>query len=377
MVFVLMTVMALALTFVFGVSMDGEYRASVIIVDEDQSSLSNMFVDEMMSYREFNFIKADLKSSIKEVEEGRVLSSLVIKKGFKDDIISGNQVLLGVVKVKDNFEIIKLERLAKETAAKVVGSIRIADIATEVISSYKSDINKNDISQKAFERVVESWRYRKPVMVSTKMLEVKNNMRYDNTKHMMIGFSVFFSMYTIVFGIGTVLYDKQYNTWQRMLVTPVSQASILGGSMVTAYLMGVIQLTVLILAGKYLFGMDWGRSISGVLTVVAAFIFAVTCLGIFLSSIVKTHSQLSAISPVVLTSTAMLGGCMWPLEIVNSKILLALANLTPQKWAVQGMENIACYGQGFEAALQPALVLIIMGMVYFFIGVKLIGIKNR
>lgn len=101
------------------------------------------------------------------------------------------------------------------------------------------------------------------------------------------------------------------------------------------------------------------------------FVFAVTSLGLFLSGIVKTHSQLAAVTPLILTSTAMLGGCMWPLEIVKSKTLLALANVTPQKWAMQGMEGIACYGQGFEAAVIPTLVLLGMGLIYFTAGVRL------
>ena len=194
-------------------------------------------------------------------------------------------------------------------------------------------------------------------------------------KHMTIGFALFFSMYTMVFSIGTILYDRQYKTWQRMLVTPVPRSVILGGSLIISYLVGALQLGILIFAGKYLFGMDWGSSTFGVLTVAASFVFAVTCLGLLLAGLVKTHAQLTAVTPLLLTSTAMLGGCMWPLEIVKSQALLTLANLTPQKWAMQGMKGIACYGQGFEAAVPPALVLFGMGLVYFTAGVKLIG-KN-
>lgn len=371
-VFVLMTVMAIGLTFVFGTFMGGEYKPSAVIVDEDQSRLSIMLVDELISYKGFYFSKSDLESAQKEVEEGKILASLVIRNGFQEDIDRGKQVTLGVIKVKDDLDILTLDRLIKEGVAKVVTNSRMAELTTDAICSNKADVDKESILNETYARIVESWEYRKPVMVSLDILEADNSNGYDNIKHMMIGFSVFFSMYTIVFGIGTILYDKEYRTWQRMLVTPVPKASILAGSMVTAYLMGALQLFILILAGQYIFRIDWGNSLGGVLIVAAAFIFAVTCLGLFLASIVKTHSQLSAISPVVLTSTAMLGGCMWPLEIVNSKILLVLANLTPQKWAIQGMEKIACYGQGFQAAIPSTLVLILMGMIYFIAGVKLI-----
>ena len=61
---------------------------------------------------------------------------------------------------------------------------------------------------------------------------------------------------------------------------------------------------------------------------------------------------------------------MWPLEIVNNKILLFLAELTPQKWAMQGIENIAAKGMGFEAALLPTIILLSMGIIFFGIGIK-------
>jgi ABC-2 type transport system permease protein len=89
-----------------------------------------------------------------------------------------------------------------------------------------------------------------------------------------------------------------------------------------------------------------------------------------LSSVVKTHGQLSTISPILLTSTSMLGGAMWPLEIVQSKILLFLASLTPQKWAIEGMERIVMYGGGLSDILPNIAVLCLMTTIFFIIGVK-------
>ncbi|KPU44257.1 ABC-2 family transporter protein [Oxobacter pfennigii] len=224
----------------------------------------------------------------------------------------------------------------------------------------------------AYQSVMEAWKYKVPISVTAVTQNNSSAEGYDSLKHSMIGFSLFFSMYTMVFGIGTILSDRQYKTWQRMLISPVSKFSILGGTMVVAYLTGAIQMGVLILAGKYLLNIDWGNSMAGILMLAGAFVFTVTSMGLMLSGIVKTHEQLSSISPVVLTSTSMLGGCMWPLEIVSNKILLFLAELTPQKWAMQGMESIASKGMGFEAAVLPTIVLIAMGTLFFAAGVKLL-----
>jgi ABC-2 type transport system permease protein len=217
---------------------------------------------------------------------------------------------------------------------------------------------------------MDYWKFKNPISVSSKDVSTGVNSGYDGLKHSMIGFTIFFSMYTMVFAIGTILNDKQYKTWERMLISPVSKTSILGGSMVVAYLTGAVQIGVLILCAKYVMKIDWGNSMSGVLMVCAAFVFAVTSLGLMLSGFIKTQAQLGSLAPIVLTSTSMLGGCMWPLEIVNNKALLFLAELTPQKWAIQGIESIASKGMGFNAAILPTAVLIVMGLVYFAIGIK-------
>lgn len=117
-------------------------------------------------------------------------------------------------------------------------------------------------------------------------------------------------------------------------------------------------------------GMDWGNSLVGVMLVAFAFIFATTSLGLLISSLVKTQSQLSALSPIILTGTSMIGGTMWPLEIVESKVLLFLANLTPQKWAIEGIKSIVVHEQEISSILPNLGVLVLMGGVFFIIGVK-------
>ena len=368
-VFVLMTAMAFGLTAIMGVSFN-EYHPSIMIVDEDKSEYSVMLIDELKKNNMFNFIEADMEKAVEEVEEGNIPAALLIKQGFNRDIEGTDGVSLGLIKIKDDTLIFTLKEMVTGIAQKMSGGIKIADITADFISSYSEGSDKDKIKISSYNKVMESWKYKNPISVSSMVYKSGTDSGYDGMKHSMIGFTLFFSMYTMVFGIGTILNDRQYKTWQRMLISPVSKTSILGGSLIVTYLLGVLQMGVLILGGIFLFHVDWGSSIAGILMITAAFIFSVTSLGLMLSGIVKTHAQLSSITPLVLTSTSMLGGCMWPLEIVNNKILLILAELTPQKWAMQGMESIASNGMGFEASVLPTIVLLVMGVIFFSVGIK-------
>lgn len=368
-VFVFLTVMAFGITAIFSASFNG-FKPTVLVVDEDRSSLSGALMVELKASNVFNFAESDIKNAAGKVEEGKVLTAILIKEGFDTDIKRGEKVTLGVIKVKDDTLILTLQKLVSDVGLKIAGGVRIADITGDFIASVKPEVDKQRVIASAYSSAMDAWKYKVPVEVKAAAVNTGPG-SYDSLKHSMIGLSLFFSMYTMVFGIGTILSDRQYKTWQRMLISPVSKVSILGGSMLVAYLTGALQMGLLILAGKYLLGIDWGSSILGILMVTGAFVFAVTSMGLMLSGVVKTHGQLSSITPVVLTSTSMLGGCMWPLEIVNNKLLLFLAELTPQKWAMQGMEGIASKGMGFEAAVLPILVLLAMGTLFLAAGVKL------
>lgn len=369
MVFALMTAMALGFTAIFGASFDS-YKPAVLIVDEDNSYYSEYLINELRQNKGFSFEDSDLKAASEEIEEGNAVMALLIKRGFHENIESGKDVSLGIIKVKDDMVILTIQELVSSITLKMAGSIRISNVTADFIKSVKPEADIQEIKASAYNNVIDSWKYKNPMTVTATVAETGADSGYDGLMHSMIGFTIFFSMYTMVFSIGTILSDKQYKTWERMLVSPVSRASILGGTMTVSYLTGAVQMGVLILCGKYLLKIDWGNSMPGVLLVSAAFVFSVTSLGLMLSSFIKTQGQLGTSAPIVLTSTSMLGGCMWPLEIVNNKALLFLAELTPQKWAMQGIESIASMGMGFEAAILPTIVLVGMGLIYFVIGVK-------
>lgn len=370
-IYLIMMIMAFGLTVIFGVSFN-DYKPTVLIVDENRSSYSKNLTTELGRNEAFEFVESSRADAVVQVREGKVLAAVLIEEGFETSVKAGDLVPLGMMRLKEDTLLLTLKQLLTTTASKMTGGIRIAEITADYIVSNQPTADRDTVRDTAYRGVMEGWEFKNPISVASAIINTNAGSDYDSLKHSMIGFSLFFSMYTMVFGIGTILYDKQYKTWQRMMITPVSKASILGGSMIVTYFAGALQLGILVLAGKYLLDIDWGSSMAGILLVVAAFIFSTTAMGLLLSGLVKTQAQLSSITPVLLTSTSMLGGCMWPLDIVNNKILLFLAELTPQKWAMQGMENIASKGMGFEAAVIPTLVLVAMGLIFSAAGVRLV-----
>ena len=366
-----MTVLSLIFAFIFSSAYNRDYTPTVLIVDNDDSVYSQKAINELINSDTFKYKTVSYDKATEEVQKGSALAAIVIKENFGESIDNNNTPILGIIKTKNDRDIIVLQSIMNSITSKMISNIKIAQNTVDYIGEI-ADVNKDELFEKAYDNTLKGWKYKKTININVSTLEADTELYYDNTIHSIIGFSLFFSMYTIVFAIGEILNDRKYRTWHRILVSPISKISMLGGNLVVSFLIGAVQIITMFAASQFLFGVDYGSNFAALVTILIVFIFTVTSLGLFLSGIVKNHAQLSALTPIVLTSTAMLGGVMWPLEIVNSDIMLGLANITPQKWAIEGVKALAVYNKGFEGIVTPAIVLLGMGLVFFGLGVKLV-----
>jgi ABC-2 type transport system permease protein len=136
-------------------------------------------------------------------------------------------------------------------------------------------------------------------------------------------------------------------------------------------LAATIQALILVLVGAVGFGVPWGRDPLGVAMVLGSYILAGTGLAVMISALVRTRDQMSGLSPLVSTGLAMLGGCLWPLEVVGPAMQL-VAKLTPTGWAIIGLTDVVARHQGVGTALVPTLVLLGFAAVTLGIGVKML-----
>lgn len=195
----------------------------------------------------------------------------------------------------------------------------------------------------------------------TKTDSKKNDFRTTST----LGFTVMFVMWAVVFSAGETLQEKKNNTWGRLNLTPVSKSTIILGKMLGTFLRGWVQVVFLILFSNYVIGISWGSSILPTIVVISVFLLSVNGLGMFLSNLVKTNSQLGAISAILITCSSMLAGCYWPLEMVPDT-MQKVAQIFPQYWAMKALHS-TIGNQGWDALVTPLLALAGMGLLFFLL----------
>lgn len=360
MIMVVMTAMALILTAIFSGSMGGNYQPTILLVAEEDNQELDRFASLISKSNTFAFEFAEEDDAFHRVESELAMAAIVIPAGFDEQIQSGEMPVLSIYQAKDALEVMELQNWIRATVYRMQSDQRMLNFSDEYFQS-----------PEARERILEeadvNWVRRVPVEVTSQTVSAGFFDGYDLTVHYLVGFLLFFSTFSIVFTMGDLLQEKKQFTWHRQMISPLSKQKILAGNILYAWAIGVGQVLVLVGAGGFLFGIDWKAPLA-VLGILAVYILAIAGLGMLITGFVRTIEQLSAITPMILVAFAMLGGCMWPLEIISNRFLLFAANLTPHKWALQAIERIVMFDAGVETIGTPILILGMMSLVFFILG---------
>lgn len=369
-IIIVMTVMSLVLTFAFGgMSGNVSYTPGLLLVDEADNSFSEEIIDTIERAGHYKTLVISYDAAVEAVANSDYFAAVIIDESF--GLTEKLEEGISVMALKDDVEIMTLQSNLASILTRMMQKERLASLGSFIFSQIPTVDAKlqEDNIKVSYDK---QWLYRKPIDVES-ISSGDSGAREANTKNVIIGFAIMFSAYTMVFGIGDILTDKQEYTWHRMMVSPLKKHHVLLGYSIVTIIVGILQLTIIFFLGQFLFDVTWGEGILGMLVIILSYVFALTCMGLLLSTFVKTPSQLSAFTPIILTSFAMLGGCLWPLEIVTSKVLLALANITPHKWAMEAMTNFTIKGQPLSSSLNSILVLIAMGILSYGLSVYRLG----
>jgi ABC-2 type transport system permease protein len=139
------------------------------------------------------------------------------------------------------------------------------------------------------------------------------------------------------------------------------------GKLMAMMVVGIAQFALLILWGRIVLGVDWGRNPLAVAAMVVLYVFAATGLGVLVGSLCRTLAQANIIATFVIYGTSMIAGSWWPIEVFPP-FMQQLARVFPQYWAVNGLNKIVVRGLGFAAITPNLLVLAVAGIAFLLAG---------
>ena len=191
---------------------------------------------------------------------------------------------------------------------------------------------------------------------------------FDILAYMAPGMALLFLMYTVSYGGRSILAERSQGTLPRLLVSPTSNAQVLGGKVLGIFFTGVAQVGILILASTILFGVKWGDA-AGLIVLILATVFGASGWGMLITALARTPAQVGSVGSAIMLIFGILGGSFINLQQMPP-LVRTLSKITPNAWGLDGFTTLALGGR-LPNLVEPITALFIMGALLFGVAVVL------
>ena len=161
-----------------------------------------------------------------------------------------------------------------------------------------------------------------------------------------------------------VVREREHGTLEQLIVTPLTRSEIMFGKIAPYVLVGMVQITAVLLVGHFLFHVPIRGSLLLIYGVALLFIVANLGLGLFISTLAMTQAQAMQVSFFFLLPNVLLSGFMFPREAMPEAarwIGLAL----PLTYFLQVIRGIVLKGVGLVELWPQALALVGFALLFF------------
>lgn len=186
------------------------------------------------------------------------------------------------------------------------------------------------------------------------------------------GMMVFFLFFGASNVARTILDEEQAGTLPRLFTTPTNRRVILGGKYASVFVIVTVQAVILLVAGRLIFGIDWGR-IDAIVALTIAAAAVASSLALCIISLVRTPAQAGAISAGVYLILALLGGNFVGTSAVEGTYA-TIQKATPNGWLLRGWDAVM-RGGGLEDIGLNLLVPLAFAVGFF--AVALLRFRQR
>jgi ABC-type multidrug transport system permease subunit len=182
------------------------------------------------------------------------------------------------------------------------------------------------------------------------------------------GFGITFLLIAMLMGLSLGLIDdRDWGTLQRLRVSSAPLGGILTGKLLSRFLIGLVQLILLFVAGWLLFGVSLGRDPILLLIPATAISFAAAAFALVIASLARTHDSVMPIGAVVSMAMSAIGGCWWPLDF-EPHWMRVIALWLPTTWTMRAFNDLTMRGLGASSVLRSSAIAAGLGVIYLIAG---------
>jgi ABC-type multidrug transport system permease subunit len=185
------------------------------------------------------------------------------------------------------------------------------------------------------------------------------------------GFSLMFVLLTLLFSVSLGLREEEiWTTSIRLAIAPVSPVPILGGKLLACWVIGTLQLLILLLFGHFVYGLALGNSPFAMIAIVTVIVASMTCFASVVAVFVRTREQAVPVALAVSFVLASLGGLFWPVQTLPQS-MQQVARVLITTWSMSGLQDVMLRARDLAGISRELLVLFIYGLASFLIALRL------
>ena len=352
-------VVPLGLAFIFNSIFSGISGGSDVIslgvVNADHGPVSRQFTRAVLpAVGRSGLIAIHPEATVEQaralVAKGTLFAVIVIPAGFSARVQAGQPASMQVIGNVDAPVSTEVARSIAESFTADLNRIRLS-VATVAAGSAQPAGGTSLPPARIQALAAQAAAAAAPVAVSDVSAQTKE---LNQKSFFAAGMAVFFLFFTVQFGVTSLLEERNDGTLARLLAAPISRVSILGAKLLTSFLLGVISMTVLVVATTLLFGATWGNPF-GVAVLVVAAILAATGIMALIAAVARNAEQAANWQSVVAVILGLLGGTFFQVSQAPG-VLSRLTFIAPQAWFLRGLGDLR--GGSISVVWIPALAML-------------------
>ena len=346
----------------------------LLVADLDGTRSSSKIISELDSLEGLIVINSDFDKAKELVGKGDYATVLIFHPGFEDSVNAGNDMPVELMYDQ-----------AREMEVGMLQPVLIGGLMSQVgrqtvvanIDTYLAE-NHPGLDHSIKKQILEdaSSEDESPANFdfdfSLKMTSIVGEKKEANLGliQAVAGTAIMMLLFSVA-GIGSsILEEKENGTINRLLYSPLKPDAILYGKMIYAFVIAVLQLSIMFVFAWVVFSLDLLTNIPALILMIVATGFAVSSFGIFLAAISKTRQQAQGLGTLIILIMSAIGGSMIPLFIMPA-FMKKIAVVSVNYWGIQGFYDIFWRDLPLIDILPRILVLLAIGMVMTVISVWL------
>jgi ABC-2 type transport system permease protein len=313
--------------------------------------------------------KQDAAAARKAVDDGDAAVAVIIPADFSEVVYGDDPAATTQVELYEN----PTSEIGGSIVEGVVGQVladfngaRAAAVGAVALSS-AGDPPSAQVAARAAETFSHAGGVSSALQVDQRSPKVgKSEKDVSVIGLILAGMMVFFMFFGAANVARTILTEDRDGTLPRLFTTPTRHGTIIAGKFVSTFVTILVQALVLIVAGRFIFGIHWGRLDAVVLlTLVTAGVAG--GLALLVISFARTAAQAGAIGAGIYLVLALLGGNFTGTAQTGTTYAF-VQRFTPNGWILHGWDTTMRGGGAGDIRWQ-LLVPLGFALAFFFFAV--------